>query len=96
MEQETQNIRQLFHSPADEAFYGLGELQNDVMNYKGHDVDLFQLNIIDVNPFLEASKNYRLLWDNISQTRFGDNRDFQSLSHLKLRNSGERLLEITD
>lgn len=84
MEEKTQNIRQLFHSPADEAFYGLGEHQNDVMNYKGHDVDLFQLNIVDVNPFLVSSRNYGILWDNTSQTRFGDIRDFRSLADLKL------------
>ncbi len=84
MEEETWHLQQLFHSPADEAFYGLGEHQNDVMNYKGHDVDLFQLNIVDVNPFLVSSRNYGLLWDNNSQTRFGDCRDYLSLSDLKL------------
>ncbi len=84
MEEATYHVQQLFHSPADEAFYGLGEHQNNLMNYKGHDVDLFQLNIVDVNPFLVSSKNYGILWDNNSQTRFGDIRDFQSLSNLKL------------
>lgn len=31
------HIQQLFHSPEDEAFYGLGQHQNDIMNYKGHE-----------------------------------------------------------
>jgi len=84
MEEQADHIQQLFHSPADEAFYGLGEQQNEMMNYKGQDVDLFQLNILDVNPFLVSSRNYGLLWDNTSQTRFGDTRDFQQLSGLKL------------
>ena len=82
--ENTFNMQQLYHSPADEAFYGLGGHQNNVMNYKGHDVDLFQLNIVDVNPFLVSSKNYGILWDNNSQTRFGDCRDYQSLANLKL------------
>jgi alpha-D-xyloside xylohydrolase len=84
MDEKTFHVRQLFHSPADEAFYGLGSHQNDVMNYKGHDVDLFQLNIVDVNPFLVSNRNYGLLWDNNSQTRFGDCRDFKSLADLAL------------
>ncbi len=84
--EETFNIQQLFDSPDDEAFYGLGAHQNDIMNYKGHDVDLWQLNIIDVIPFLVSSKNYGILWDNNSRTKFGDIRDYQSLSSLKLFN----------
>lgn len=84
MEEQAAHVQQLFHSPADEAFYGLGEQQNEMMNYKGQDVDLFQLNILDVNPFLVSSRNYGILWDNTSQTRFGDCRDFRSLAGLQL------------
>jgi len=95
MEEQADHIQQLFHSPADEAFYGLGEQQNDMMNYKGQDVDLFQLNILDVNPFLVSSRNYGILWDNTSQTRFGDCRDFQSLSGLKLYDKNGTLGGLT-
>ncbi len=84
MGEQTYHIQQLFDSPADEAFYGLGAHQNDVMNYKGYDVDLWQYNIVDVVPFLVSSKNYGILWDNNSRTKFGDIRDFESLSSLKL------------
>jgi alpha-D-xyloside xylohydrolase len=80
----TFHIQQLFDSPEDEAFYGLGQHQNDVMNYKGHDVDLWQYNIVVAIPFLVSNKNYGILWDNNSQTKFGDIRDYQSLSTLKL------------
>ncbi len=45
-------IRQVFESPEDEAFYGLGGHQNGQMNYKGDDVELVQHNIVDVVPFL--------------------------------------------
>ncbi len=84
MGERTFHIWQIFDSPEDEAFYGLGAHQNAVMNYKGHDVDLWQHNIVDVIPFLVSSKNYGILWDNNSHTKFGDIRDYQSLSTLKL------------
>ncbi|MEO7989827.1 MAG: TIM-barrel domain-containing protein [Chryseolinea sp.] len=77
-------IRQVFESPDDEAFYGLGQHQNGEMNYKGRDVELAQSNIVAVVPFLYSSKNYGLLWDNYSITKFGDPRDFQPLSSLHL------------
>ncbi|HMJ68366.1 MAG TPA: TIM-barrel domain-containing protein [Cyclobacteriaceae bacterium] len=78
------HIRQVFESPDDEAFYGLGGHQNGQMNYKGEDVELAQHNIVDVVPFLYSSKNYGLLWDNYSISKFGDPRDYQPLSSLQL------------
>lgn len=77
-------IRQVFDSPADEALYGLGAHQNGQVNYKGEDVEMMQHNIVDVVPFLVSNKNYGLLWDNYSITRFGDPRDLMPLSVLKL------------
>lgn len=84
MGERTYHIQQLFESPEDEAFYGLGAHQNAIMNYKGHDIDLWQYNIVDVIPFLVSSKNYGILWDNNSRTKFGDTRENQSLSGLQL------------
>jgi len=84
MGEKTHHIQQIFNSPADEAFYGLGQHQNNIMNYKGHDVDLWQYNIVVALPFLVSSKNYGILWDNNSRTKFGDIRDYQSLLTLKL------------
>ena len=87
MGEQTYHIQQLFDSPANEAFYGLGQHQNAIMNYKGHDVDLWQHNIISVVPFLVSNKNYGILWDNYSRTKFGDIRDYQPLSGLTLYNN---------
>jgi alpha-D-xyloside xylohydrolase len=84
MGESTFHIQQIFNSPKDEAFYGLGGHQNSIMNYKGHDVDLWQRNMVEVIPFLVSNKNYGILWDNNSRTKFGDIREFQSLSSLKL------------
>ncbi len=78
------HVRQVFESPDDEAFYGLGGHQNGQMNYKGQDVELAQHNIVDVIPFLYSSKNYGILWDNYSISKFGDPRDYLPLSSLKL------------
>lgn len=85
-QQQSYAIRQVFESPADEAFYGLGGHQNGQMNYKGQDVEMVQQNIVDVVPFLYSSKNYGILWDNYSISHFGDPRDYQPLNTLKLFN----------
>jgi alpha-D-xyloside xylohydrolase len=78
------HIRQVFESPDDEAFYGLGGHQNGQINYKGEDVELAQHNIVDVVPFVYSNKNYGILWDNYSISKFGDPRDYQPLSSLQL------------
>ena len=77
-------IRQQFESPAGEAFYGLGQPQTGQINYKDQDVDLTQYNSVVAVPFLLSSRNYGLLWDNYSITRFGDDRKKQQLSALQL------------
>jgi alpha-D-xyloside xylohydrolase len=77
-------IQQEFESPADEAFYGLGQHQEGLMNYKGKDVTLFQYNTKVSVPFLVSTKNYGLLWDNYSLSKFGDVREYKQLSALNL------------
>ncbi len=77
-------VRQQFESPSDEALYGLGANQTFYMNLKGKDADLFQYNTLAVVPFLVSTKNYGILWDNNSRTKYGDNRELFELSALKL------------
>jgi alpha-D-xyloside xylohydrolase len=84
MDEGTYHVRQLFESPSEEAFYGLGQHQNNVMNYKGHDIRLSQHNIVASNPFLVSNKNYGILWDNNSLTKFGDVREYQPITTLAL------------
>ncbi|HYX08034.1 MAG TPA: hypothetical protein VE912_14990, partial [Bacteroidales bacterium] len=81
------SVRQQFQSPDDEAFYGLGQHQNNVMNYKGKDVDLTQYNIVAVVPYLVSSRNYGILWDNYSISKFGDPRPYNNISSLNLLNA---------
>ncbi|WP_321332265.1 TIM-barrel domain-containing protein [uncultured Bacteroides sp.] len=72
-------MRQVFESPADEAFYGLGQHQADEFNYKGRNVSLFQYNTKVSVPFVLSNKNYGILWDNYSLSKFGDERDYAQL-----------------
>ncbi|MCF8358821.1 MAG: DUF5110 domain-containing protein [Prolixibacteraceae bacterium] len=83
-------FQQVFESPTDEAFYGLGQHQNGEVNYKGLDVELMQHNIVAVVPFLYSSKNYGILWDNYSITRFGDPRDYKQIGSLKLYDKDQK------
>ena len=52
------SFRQVFESPADEAFYGLGQHQSDEFNYKGKNEELFQYNTKVSIPFIVSNKNY--------------------------------------
>jgi alpha-D-xyloside xylohydrolase len=82
--QRSYNIGQTFQTTADDAWYGLGQHQDDVYNYKGQQVFLFQNNTEVAIPFLVSRKNYGILWDNYSLTKAGDTRDYHPLSDLKL------------
>jgi alpha-D-xyloside xylohydrolase len=78
------HIIQTFNSPTDEAIYGLGQHQNGIVNFKNQHLELLQNNTEVAVPFLVSSKNYGILWDNYSLTKFGDTRDYQPVSGLKL------------
>ena len=78
------SIRQTFETSSDDAFYGLGQHHEDVFNYKGQQVLFFQNNTEVAIPFLVSSKNYGILWDNYSLSKWGDVRSWQPLSALKL------------
>jgi alpha-D-xyloside xylohydrolase len=56
-----------------EAFYGLGQHQAGVWNYRGESVDLSQDNTNISIPLLLSSKGYGIFWNNGSRSRF-DNR----------------------
>src|SRR4029079_6774413 len=65
-------ISQQFNRGTDEGFYGLGQHQFGQMNYNGEDVELAQHNMDVAIPFVVSTRNYGLLWDKNSVTRFGD------------------------
>lgn len=66
------SIQQIFESPEDEAFYGLGQHQADEWNFKGKNEELFQYNTKVSIPFIISSNNYGLLFDTYSLCRFGN------------------------
>lgn len=75
-------IRQVFESPEEEAFYGLGQHQSDEFNYKGKNEELFQYNTKVSVPFIVSNKNYGLLLDSYSLCRFGNPNDYSQLNHI--------------
>ncbi len=81
------SFQQIFDSPEDEAFYGLGQHQSDEWNYKSKNEELYQYNTKVSVPFVVSNKNYGLLWDNYSLTRFGNAEEYGQMSQFKLYNS---------
>lgn len=79
-------LHQVFESPGDEAFYGLGQHQSDEFNYKGKNESLFQYNTKVSVPFIVSSRNYGILWDNYSLSKWGDPRDYAQLNRFKIYN----------
>jgi alpha-D-xyloside xylohydrolase len=78
------NLTQTFQSTSDDAWYGLGQHQDGIMNYRGQQVSFFQNNTEVAIPFLVSNKNYGILWDNYSLTKAGDVRPLHPLSAFQL------------
>ena len=76
------SFRQVFESPADEAFYGLGQHQADEFNYKGKNEQLFQYNTKVSVPFIVSNKGYGVLMDSYSMMRFGNPEDYKQLGEV--------------
>ena len=76
------SYRQVFESPEDEAFYGLGQHQADEFNYKGKNEQLFQYNTKVSVPFIVSNKGYGVLMDSYSIMRFGNPEDYRQLGEV--------------
>ena len=55
-----------------EAFYGLGQHQAGVWNYRGEAVDISQDNSNIAIPFFLSSNGYGIFWNNASRSRFNN------------------------
>ncbi len=64
----TYRVKQQFEFDPQEAYYGLGQHQQGVMNYAGTNVHLQQKNMEVAVPVLLSSKGYAVLWDNPAVT----------------------------
>ncbi|HKU88356.1 MAG TPA: TIM-barrel domain-containing protein [Steroidobacteraceae bacterium] len=81
-------VSQRFNPGSDEAFYGLGQHQNAQLNLNGEDVEIAQHNMDIGVPFVVSSRNYGVLWDNNSITRFGNPKPYGLASRdLKIRDA---------
>ena len=76
------SFRQVFESPEDEAFYGLGQHQSDEFNYKGRNEELFQYNTKVSVPFVVSTRNYGVLMDCYSFMRFGNPGGYRQLGEV--------------
>ena len=83
------SISQQFNRGTDEGFYGLGQHQNGQMNYNGEDVVLAQHNMDVAIPFVVSTRNYGVLWDNNSVTRFGDPKPYALCRRPRRRPDGQ-------
>ena len=73
-------IRQEFNRDTDEGFFGLGQHQNGQVNFAGENVELTTYNLVISIPYVVSSRNYGVLWDNNSVTRFGNPSETQPLN----------------
>ncbi|MGA3129413.1 MAG: TIM-barrel domain-containing protein [Terracidiphilus sp.] len=67
------HIEDRFSPDATEAFYGLGQHQSGMFNYRGSTVELGQNNTDIAIPLLVSSKGYAILW-NTASFSYIDNR----------------------
>ncbi|HWD38787.1 MAG TPA: TIM-barrel domain-containing protein [Fimbriimonas sp.] len=59
---------QKFRLAPDESYYGLGQHQDGLLDYRGTSVLLSQKNMEVAVPFLVSSKGYGILWNNPAKT----------------------------
>jgi alpha-D-xyloside xylohydrolase len=57
---------------SEEAFYGLGQHQAGVWNYRGESVDISQDNTNISIPMFLSSRGYGIFWNNTSRSRFNN------------------------
>jgi len=71
--EKTFQVTDRFAPDATEGFYGLGQHQNGMFNYRGATVELAQNNTDVAVPLLISSKGYALQWNTAALT-YADNR----------------------
>jgi alpha-D-xyloside xylohydrolase len=66
--EHTFRVADRFSPPVDEAFYGLGQHQSGMFNYRGATVELGQDNTDVAIPLLVSNKGYALMWNTAALT----------------------------
>ncbi len=78
---DSYQITSTFQLDDDEQIYGMGQIQDGLLNRRGQTFSLAQNNMKVCIPYFQSTKDYALFWDNYSPTIFTDDADgtrFQS------------------
>ena len=67
------NVKEQFYPAVQEGFYGLGQHQNGVFNYRGTVLELAQANTDVTIPLMLSTKGYGIFWNTAALSYF-DNR----------------------
>ncbi|MGA9407549.1 MAG: TIM-barrel domain-containing protein, partial [Bacteroidota bacterium] len=88
-------VEQKFSSPPDEAIFGLGQYQFDVMNWKNGHMRMKQQNTAIASPVIVSNKGYGLFWDNYSYTEFNPERENIQVQRIDDNNIGAQFVPAT-
>ena len=69
---DVKDARQTFTLDKDEAIYGLGTIQNGLLNRRGEHKRMEQSNLEDFQNVLQSVKGWGIYWENYSPTQFDD------------------------
>ena len=69
---DVKDARQTFTLDKDEAIYGLGTIQNGLLNRRGEHKRMEQSNLEDFQNVLQSVKGWGLYWENYSPMQFDD------------------------
>ena len=69
---DVKDARQTFTLDKDEAIYGLGTIQNGLLNRRGEHKRMEQSNLEDFQNVLQSVKGWGIYWENNSPTQFDD------------------------
>ncbi len=69
---EKLRIAQTWQLDAEEDIYGLGQLRDTCLSWRGRDVELWNHNTYIAIPYITSSRGYGLYWDNAGKSRFKD------------------------
>ena len=65
-------ISQTWTLDDDEAIYGLGQLRDEHMSWRGTEKDIWNHNTYISIPYFTSEKGYGVYWDNAGRSRFSD------------------------
>jgi len=83
-------VEQQFVSPEDEAIYGLGQYQYDILNWKNGFMQMQQKNTAIAMPVIVSNQGYGMFWHNYSLTTFNPDIDT-----LQMKSINEKTLAVT-